>query len=289
MMPDRGNAVSAVQEVAFCGDDELGYRRSLTPFVSGLPLTLDEGYRLAHLPLVAPHHPKAIPQLPGRFYDMGRHPSVFSVALPVDDQALHASPAFLELESALRTASFARKIAWNILPRRSKLLHATICGSLATEFAPEISSDARAALAALGPITYELRGLFSGNINHGRLYLRAYPEKRSGANVFQAVQAALGRPKTDLYVVGLYNLTDDLDVAETEALAEIIMRWWDRPLLRMTASELWLLAARDDLLLDSNITERLSLAKPLPLPSLDARGPLATGYMNRDRNRPDCP
>jgi hypothetical protein len=244
----------------FCDDSELGYRRSLTDF--SVPLTLDDSYRLAHLPLVAPNHPRVIPRVEGKFYDMGRHPSVFSVALPVDDRTLHASPAFLELESALRAAPFARKIAWNILPRRSKLLHATICGSLATEFAPEIGPDARSALAALGPITYELRGLFSGNINHGRLYLRAYPEKRSGANVFQGVQAALGRPKTDLYVVGLYNLIDDLDVAETQALAKIIMRWWDRPLLRMTASDLWLLAARDDLLLHSDIIERLSLAKP---------------------------
>lgn len=245
--------------VTFCDDAVLTYDRSRTTFEPGKPLLLDEAYRLAHLPLVAPHHPGVIANLPGRFYDMGRHPSVFSLVLPVDDAALRASPAFIAMESELKTAPFAAKIAWDILPRRAARLHATLCGSLGTDVPPSIAPAAREALGDLGPLTVELRGLFSGNVNRGRLYLRAYPERRGRQNVFHAVQSALGRQQTDLYVVGLYNLTDDLAPAEAAALADIVERWWHRPLLRFEARDLWLLGARDDLVLDAAITETLSL------------------------------
>ena len=242
----------------FCDDSELGYQRSRTDFGSGA-LTLDESYRLAHLPLIAPGHPGAIARRDGTFYEMGRHPRVFSLVLPVDDARLRASGAFLQLEAELKAARFSGKIAWELLPKRSDRLHATLCGSLATDSPPQIASEQRAALAELGPLDVELRGLFSGNVNRGRLYLKAYPEKRDGANMAQAVQAALGRPPTDLYLVGLYNLTSDLDAAETAELAELIGRWWDVPLLRLRASDLWLLGSCDDLVLDAAVAETMSL------------------------------
>lgn len=40
--------------VALCGDDELDYLANRTQFEQGQRLLLDEAYRLAHLPLVAP-------------------------------------------------------------------------------------------------------------------------------------------------------------------------------------------------------------------------------------------
>lgn len=252
-----------------CDDSELGYRRSRTDFASGR-LTLDESYRLAHLPLIAPDHPGVIAMRNGTFYEMGRHPRVFSLVLPVDDARLRTSDAFLRLEAELKAARFSGKIAWELLPKRSDRLHATLCGSLATGSPPQIAPEQRAALAGLGSFEIELRGLFSGNVNRGRLYLKAYPEKRDGANMVQAVQAALGRPPTDLYLVGLYNLTDDLDAAETAELAELIGRWWDVPLLRLRASDLWLLGSCDDLVLDATVTETMSLetTAPRPLPRL---------------------
>lgn len=241
----------------FCGDAELGYRRSLTDFAQ--PLTLDESYRLAHLPLVAPEHPRVIPRRDGTFYAMGRHPRVHSLVLPVDDADLRASPAFRELEATLKAAPFAGKIAWDLLAKRRDKLHATICGSLGIGEPPAIASETREALAAIAPFAVELRGLFSGNVNRGRLYLAVYPQKQGGTNLIHAVQAAFGRPPGDLWLVGLYNLTDDLDATETAALAAIIGHWWNRPLLRFTPHELWLLGADDDLVLDSEITERLPL------------------------------
>lgn len=267
-MSEGAAAASQETETSFCGDGELGYRRSRTAFASGAPLTLDEPYRLAHLPLVAPEHPGVIARQEGRFYEMGRHPNVFSAVLPIDETALAASVSFAKLEDEMRTAPFARKIAWDIVPRRADRLHATLCGTLSTEDAPVIDGAVREALTRIGPFQVELRGLFSGNVNRGRLYLRAYPEKRGSENLFQAIQAAFRREPGDLYLVGLYNLTDDLDAGKTAALAALIERWWDVPLLRFEATALWVLGARDDLVLDAARAEVLPLhagpAGPVP-------------------------
>jgi hypothetical protein len=146
------------------------------------------------------------------------------------------------------------------MDRRSKKLHATIAGSLGEgEAAPVLSADMLAALADLGPFRVRIQGLFSGNINTGRLYLKVYPEWRNGANIIHSAQRILGRPTTDLYLVGLYNLKDHLTATETAALARIIEQWWTRPLLEMDVTELWLLSSRDDLVLDSRIEQRISL------------------------------
>lgn len=155
------------------------------------------------------------------------------------------------LEPELKAAPFAGKIAWDVVERRRGKLHATLCGA-----SPAID---RAALANIGPLTLELRGLFSGSVNHGRLYLRVYPEKRDGENQLTRVQRLAGRRETGLYLVGLYNLTDDLDVQEAAALAALIERWWDRPILRWQVDALWLLASWDDLVLDSTVEETIPL------------------------------
>ncbi|OFW97048.1 MAG: hypothetical protein A3D94_18855 [Alphaproteobacteria bacterium RIFCSPHIGHO2_12_FULL_66_14] len=253
----------AERTIQLCSDEELGYRRSQTKFTGGEGLALDETYRLAHLPLVAPQHPDVIPSREGAFYAMGRHPRVHSLVLPVPENELRQSAAYRELDSELRAAPFAGKIAWDLLPRRRTKLHATICGSLAVgESTSSLDTERRQALTDLGGFPVGLRGPFSGNVNVGRLYLRLYPEKRQGGNVLQAIQRALGCRETDLYLVGLWNLTDDLDPSEAAALNGIIERWWDRPLLTFQADRLWLLAASDDLVLESDVTEVIPLAAP---------------------------
>lgn len=256
----------------FCEDDELGYRRNRTPFAEGAALALDEAYRLAHLPLLAPEHPGVIAQQDGRFYEMGRHPRVFSLVLPLDAASLGGSEAYRQLDREMRHAPFARKIAWELLPRRAERLHATLCGTLSTEEPPRLDADTRHAVAATGPFEVELRGLFSGTVNLGRLYIRAYPQRRGRSNPIHQIQAAFGRPPGDLYLVGFYNFIDDLDAQETAALAEIIERWWDVPLLRFTARELWIMGACDDLVLDASIVSTLTLEG-----GLDESRPLATG------------
>lgn len=231
-------------DIQLCGDDRLGYTASRTRFVAGEGLALDEPYRLAHLPLVAPSHPRVIARKPGTAYEMGRHGKTLSLVLPVPDVD-HL------LETELKAQPFAAKIAWDIAKRRRGKLHATLCGS-----PPAID---RAALAAIGPIAVEVRGLFSGNINHGRLYLRVYPEQRDGENQLARVQRLVGGRDTGLYLVGLHNFTDDLDAHEAAALAALIERWWDRPILRWQVEALALVAAWDDLVLDGGIEETISL------------------------------
>ena len=243
----------------FCHDSELGYERSRTRFASGKGLVLDETYRLAHLPLVAPDHPRVIRTREGSSYVMGRHERVFSLVLPISGDLLFGTPAYRTLNEALRAAPFAHKIAWDLLGRRKDKLHATICGSLSSGEPPVIDRMQRQELAGLGPIHVALRGLFSGSVNRGRLYLRAYPESRNGENVFRRIQRSLGCRETDLYVVGLYNMTDDLDADEAAALASLIDRWWDRTILQVTVDHLSLMGACDDLVLDSMIAESVAL------------------------------
>lgn len=249
--------MSETAGIELIGDDDLAYLRSRTAFVPGAGMTLDDGYRLAHLPLIDPAHPKAIARKDGTHYENGRHPPIYSLVVPT--LRLQEAPAYRVLEQDLREAPFAGKIAWDIVARRQAKLHATVCGSLSVGMPPVIDPAARAALAKVGPVEMELRGLFSGNVNRGRLYIRLYPERRDGQNALHHLQRALGRPTSDLYVVGIWNLSDDLDVAEAAALASLVERWWDRPILRFTADRLCLMGASDDLVLDSEIVETLSL------------------------------
>jgi hypothetical protein len=223
-------------------------------------MTLDDSYRLAHLPLIDPNHPQAIASKAGTHYDSGRHPRVYSLIVPIPGERLRQSPAYRALDEELRGSSFSGKIAWQLLEQRQGKLHATLCGSLSVGHPPTIDADARRYLAALGPVTVELRGIFSGNVNRGRLYVRAYPERRNGTNAFHLIQHVLQRPATDLYVVGIWNLTDDLDPYEARALSELIERWWSRSILSFEVDHLCLLGSCDDLALDSSVEEEFPLS-----------------------------
>ena len=244
----------------FCSDAELGYERSRTRFVPGEELRLDEAYRLAHLPLIAPAHPDVIPSRPGASYRMGQHERAFSLVLPIPPDELEKSAAYQELEGELRHLPFATKIAWDLMAKRRERLHATICGSLSKDVPYRISDDERAALRQLGPLRVEVRGLFSGNINVGRLYLRVYPECRNGMNLLRRIQRNLGRPETDLYHVGLFNFVDHLEAVEAAALHDLIQRWWHRSILTLDVIALWLLGASDDLVLDARVEDVIPLA-----------------------------
>lgn len=96
--------------------------------------------------------------------------------------------------------------------RRQEKLHATLCSLPdAGAKAPVISERRRRDLPDFGRVDVEVPGVFSGTINVGRLYLRPYPERRHGTNAFQQIQHTLGYRESDLYLVGIYNFTDNLD------------------------------------------------------------------------------
>jgi len=135
-----------------CADDELNYSAARTPLVAGAPFLLDESYRLAHLPLVAPAHPRLIARKDGTPYEMGRHERVVSLVLPVPATLLQTSAEYLTLEAEVRASCLAPKIAWEVAKRRRDRLHAMICGSLATgQAVAQVSAVQREALAKLGP------------------------------------------------------------------------------------------------------------------------------------------
>lgn len=238
----------------FTTDDDMLYAASRTVFAPGARLTLDEPYRLAHLPLVAPGHADVIAE--GGAYRMGVHAPTHSLVVPIDAAALGASPAYATLEARLRAAPFARKIAWDILPRRAPRLHATVLGGLAGPVPP---AEAAAALAGIEPFAFRLRGLFSGNRNLGRLYLPLYPEMRDGEHALAAVQRAFGRAPNAMFLAGQFNLTDHLDPAETAALAAIIEETRETVFLDGEIRALAVLAACDDLVLDARYTAAVPL------------------------------
>ena len=55
----------------YCDDEMLAYRSSRKIYQPGERIVFDEGYRLAHLPLVNPGHPAAISEADGRDYRNG--------------------------------------------------------------------------------------------------------------------------------------------------------------------------------------------------------------------------
>jgi hypothetical protein len=230
-------------------DNNLGYKRSQTNFETGQALNLDEAYRLAHLPLVNPNHPDCIRSVSGKTYDMGQHVRIHSCVLPIPQDLLEASQPFQALEAEIKASSFGKKIAWDIVERRRGRLHATICGSLREGETPPVLPF----LEKVNPLRVQIKGLFSGNINVGRLYLMVHPEKHTEINAIQTIQKTLARPMTDLYLVGLYNFTDHLTAGETTDLAHVIDRWWTIPLLTFDSDTLWLMSSTDDLVLDSRV------------------------------------
>jgi hypothetical protein len=242
-------------ELLLCGDDSLGYRRSQTPISGEQKLQLDAYYRLAHLPLVNPAHPDVIKEDAAKGYIMGRHQRSYSLVLPIPASLLEQSEAYQEMQDALQKSPLSAKLAWDILSRRRDKLHATFCGGVGAV----IPLEMREALQQTAPFEVELRGLFSGNINIGRFYLKLYPESGQKLNPIQMLQQKSGRNMSDLYLVGLHNLVDHLDRHETRWLLRFIEDWWDRPILRFKARELWHLSSHDDLVLDSVIEEHFDL------------------------------
>lgn len=242
--------------VQYASDSELGYLASATPFESIASMRLDEAYRLAHLPLVAPSHPDVIARKHGSGYEMGRHRATLSLVAPLDPDVLEASAHWRHLIGELRTGPLAGKLAWDILPKRRHRLHATLCGSLTAD---RPDDETLAACRGIGPIRVAVRGLFSGNINLGRLYLRLYPEIMAGSPAFHAVQRVFGKAPGSLFLAGMFNLTDHLDVHETGWLARLIATNWQTHYADFVLRDLWLLESTDDLVLDSRIVARVPL------------------------------
>ena len=234
----------------FAGDDELRYTE--TQGMLDARLTLDDAYRLAHLPLVNPAHPDVIERKDGTDYDMGTYDRVrISLVAPVPYRHLDSSATFNRALAELRSSPLGGKIAWDVYERRKDLLHLTICGRLEAKLsAPEIDAVIPA-IARHPAFRFRLGGPWIGSMNTGRIYLPVYPERKGPEDSLQLIQRSLNWPETRLYVVGLWNLTDHLDPVETSALKDFLTRYRDTIFSEILVEELWLSTTHDDMALSS--------------------------------------
>lgn len=238
---------------SYRSDSQLGYAAARRVFPPGEGLRFDAAYRLAHLPLVAPNHPAVIPSMPGKDYRNGRYERArYALVAPVPAAALAASDCFRAADDALRSATFAGKIAWDVCARRADRLHATLVSQLYPPDADRVIEPVADALRALGPITFRLSGPFVGDRNLGRIYFPVYPQQIDGDDAFGRLQEAAGAPRTRFYAVGYYNLTDELDPHEAAELAVLLGRWGPETMAEIPLSHIELHATNDDLVLSSH-------------------------------------
>jgi hypothetical protein len=237
----------------------LAYRSSRKIFQPGERIVFDEGYRLAHLPLVNAGHPAVISEVDGRDYRNGTYQKTrYALVMQVSADAFVESDEVQALELAMKSSSFAPKIAWEICERRRLQLHATLASGISEADLDRHAAVVQDLLDQIGPISVYLKGPFLGTRNTGRIYFPVYPQKIRGEDAFALVQKCIGTAPTKLYLVGYYHMRQELDPLETRELAELIDQWRDRIVVRTTIPFLELHATNDDLALSARTHVKIS-------------------------------
>jgi len=236
----------------------MAYRAARKTFQSGERIVFDEGYRLAHLPLVNAGHPAVISEVDGRDYRNGTYEKTrYALVMPISANAFLESDEVQALELAMRSSGFAPKIAWEICERRSSQLHATLAGGVPESDIDRYGAVVQDLLDQIGPISVCLKGPFLGTRNTGRIYFPVYPQKIGGEDAFALVQKRISVLPTKLHLVGYYHMRQELDPLETRELAELIDQWWDRIVVKTTIPFLELYATNDDLALSARAHARM--------------------------------
>ena len=248
-----------MQKVIYCDDEMLAYRSTKRIFLPGEGTVFDEAYRLAHLPLVNDGHPGVISAIDGRDYRNGTYEKTrYALVMPIPAEIFLRSDEVQALELAMKSASFAPKIAWEFCERRRSRLHATLAGGIQETDIDRIVSLVQALLGRIGPISVCLKGPFLGTRNTGRIYFPVYPQKIGAEDALALVQECIGMSPTKLYLVGYYHLREELDRKETGELAELIDRWRERVLVETTIPSLEIYAVNDDLALSARVHASIS-------------------------------
>jgi hypothetical protein len=244
--------------LAYCDDEMMAYRSARKMYRPGDRVVFDEGYRLAHLPLVNAGHPAVISEAGGRDYRNGIYEKTrYALVVPISGEAFLASDDAQSLEREMKSASFAPKIAWEIGERRRLRLHATLAGVQESDLDRHVAV-VQALLNQIGPISVRLKGPFQGTWNTGRIYFPVYPQKMRGEDPFALLQKAIGLAPTNIYLVGYYHMSDELDPVETGELVRLLDRWRDRIVVTTTISGLELYATNDDLALSARVHAKIS-------------------------------
>lgn len=243
----------------YCDDEMLAYRSARRIFQPGEGTIFDDAYRLAHLPLVNAAHPAVISEVPGRDYRNGTYETArYALVMPISAEAFLRSDQAQALEFAMRSASFAPKIAWELCERRRSRLHATLVGGIQEAGLHRVVKRVQNLLDQIGPISVCLKGPFLGTRNTGRIYFPVYPQKIEGKDAFALVQECVGLSPAKLYLVGYYHLREELDPKETAELVDLIDRWRDRIVVETTISCLEIFAVNNDLALSARVHARIS-------------------------------
>lgn len=248
----------ATDRATFATDDALAYARSRRRFSRGDRLVFDESYRYAHLPLLDPGHPAAINAPDGLDYEAGRYRTErYSLVVPVPHARLADSPVFRTIDDALRRASFASKISFDLCEARRSRQHITIAGGLMADDLARIEAVVRERLHSPASVAYQLKGPFIGSKNYGRMYFPAYPAVHGGGEAYAMLQEAIGVKPNGFYAMGYYNFADELSGDETEELQGMIDEFASRIVLEAEPDELWIMATRDDLALSGRVLTRI--------------------------------
>jgi hypothetical protein len=88
--------------------------------------------------------------------------------------------------------------------------------------------------------------------NTGRIYLAVYPERCAG-QMLHAIQQVLARPKTDIYLLGYYNLLQSLEEFEAREIFAILESSQASTMLELVIDELRIVETHDDLCLSGRV------------------------------------
>jgi len=250
------------KHVVYCDESMMAYQSMRVIFRPGQCVVFDNRYRLAHLPLVNAQHPAVISKVDDSDYRNGTYKKTrYAFIMPIDDKVFLGADLIREIDQSMKSASFSKKIAWELCETRRTKLHATIVSGLSESDLERCSNEIQNLLDQIGPVSICLKGPLVGVMNTGRIYFPVYPQIMGGEDVFACMQKVIGAPLTRLYLVGYYHMRDELDTSETSELASLLGQWQDKIVLEMNIPYFELHATNDDLALSAYTYKKISVKK----------------------------
>ncbi len=219
-------------------------------------LRFDRHYRVAQLPLVDSNHPLALNVDSDKNYRYGHREAKQSMIIPIDGDALFESQNLKDFVHRISNTSVGRKICWDMKRIRHEKLHATICGFSSQSALPKLPFET---IQGIHAFSFELRGLFMGNFNTGRIYICLYPECEEDTPITDRITDAIGIPANRLLLCGFLNLKEELTATEAKVLDELCSAASSIVFGSQVCEELIILESTDDLVLNSRIVDRLEL------------------------------
>ncbi len=244
----------------FSDNNHMRYRDQIKLYSGKEPLKFDARYRAAQLPLVYPESELAVHTDPDGRYTRGRRDVTYSVVLPIDGESLANSSSMRQLIERLKSADLHQKFNWDMEQRRRGVLHATISGTIPFDPEGKVPEELKVALQQIPTFAFQLKGLFMGSFNTGRVYIQVFPETNGNSVLTDKVCDALGCQHNRLLLCGYLNLTEELTGEEAALLSEICTDMQEVVFDTQTCTSIVVMKSYDDLVLRSGVTHRVALA-----------------------------